>query len=82
MTDDDTTSRLTRRDALGLLTGASIPLGALALTGSNPASAAVAGNTVATRNNPADVMATDRIQLVSQSSDPSSPSDGDIWYNP
>jgi hypothetical protein len=81
MTDDDTTTRLTRRDALGLLTGASISAGALTLA-SNPTTAATAGNTVATRSNPADVMATDRIQLVSQSSDPSSPSDGDIWYNP
>lgn len=77
--DTDTTAQSDRRSILQL--AAAIGTGALGFAiGTETTEAQTNDNTVASRSTPAELVVADRLQLV-DISDPSSPEDGDMWYN-
>lgn len=71
---------ISRRSVLASAAGIAAAGAGGYLVGTGTTAAETAGNTVATRTNPAAAIYADRLQLVAAS--PTDPSNGDVWYDP
>lgn len=74
-------SEKTRRDVLKIGTGAATATAAWAVFGGSAAAQSTGNGDVGSASNPALRVYLDRAHMIDLGQDPSSPSDGDAWYN-